>query len=148
MKLSKTNPYIWEMYNDLHCLRYTFKIYDEVYENLYEVNRVEDIFKELTFLNSDTIDSMVDFQNVWYFFIKERNYSKDSVFTYIDPKFQSILDNELYDFLQKLDGDIISNGFEDLHQKENQERVFPTISEILERGKILYDLLENKRTQR
>ncbi len=101
-------------------------------------------FKTLDFVNSKTTERMNVFQNKFNHFITTKIYSKDRAFAYLDKEFISILDNELKDFLESINVDLIAAGFTDVESLEVKEREFPSNELILERVSFLFQRLEKK----
>ncbi len=135
-------PYEFEMLNDLICLIYDYRIYVEVYENLYEVSDIQKVFSTIPFLSEETNILLLGFREKWYAYNKSKTYSADSVFVYLDEEFIKIVDLELLQFIKSIISDTIQNGFNDF-KKHNIEtslnnRKFPDMNDILERVTSLY----------
>ncbi len=141
MLLSKEYPYIYLNYSELCELRKSYRHYEEIFENLFEVKEISEVFNGLNFLSKETKEKLLRFQEKWYEFIEANNYSSDPVFVYLDTQFQHILDNELKSFLLSFNLDMQKNNFVDIESLEYTTREFPDSKAILERGCTLYGLL-------
>ena len=132
MRFSEIYPYNWEMYNDLNILMYDFKIYPEVYENLYEVFNVEDQFN-LPFVSKATKLELIRFRDKWYSFCKKYKFSNDHILAYSHPEFEPILDNYLLPFIKSFNNDLVNANSEEDIFKIKKNRILPTKEEILKR---------------
>ncbi len=143
MKFSEKFGGAWFIYSNLCDLRCSYNFHEMVMEDVYDVDMLSG-FKTLDFVNSKTIERMNIFQNKFNHFINTKIYSKDRAFAYLDKEFISILDNELKDFLESLNADLIAAGFTDVESLEVKEREFPSNELILERVSILFEMTEKK----
>jgi hypothetical protein len=141
MKIADRLENFWLVYSNLFDLRKSYVFYDMVMEDVYDVDMLS-WFKTLDYVNSKTIERMNVFQNKFNHFIDTKIYSKDRAFAYLDKEFISILDNELKDFLESLNADLLAAGFTDVESLEVKEREFPSNELILERVSILFEMTE------
>jgi|GEM_PF-5465578 len=139
MRLFHKEPFLWELYNDLHTLMETHLIYEEILEN-FGLKKISVYFEDLVFLSSETKELMYAFEKSWYNYLNKTAYSVDAVFVYLDKDFQSILDVELSSFLQGFKDDMKNNGYTD-YWKADKKRQYPSNEQIVERAKTLYGLL-------
>jgi hypothetical protein len=143
MKFSEKYGNSWLIYSNLCDLRCSYNFHEMVMEDVYDVDMLYG-FKTLDFVNSKTIERMNIFQKKFNHFITTKIYSKDRAFAYLDKDFISILDNELKDFLESLNADLLAAGFTDVESLEVKTREFPSNELILERVSILFQRLEKK----
>jgi intein-encoded DNA endonuclease-like protein len=144
MKIVDKIGNIWIVYSNLCDLRRSYIYFEDVLEDIYDVNVLKRLDK-YDFIDITTLNFMHTFINKFIQFIEKKEYRKDRVFVYLDSEFISILDNELKDFLEAFNSDLLRAGFTDVESLEVEEREFPTNEAILERVEFLYELMNKKR---
>ena len=152
MEQNIKNGVILHLHN-IHTFLTWLSFYNKNASNV-EESIIEDFgFLDLTkkkwgteILSDKTFNAIIVFRENWLEYKKSVNYGGDTVFMFFDKNWKDIIQEYLCPALDSIEQDFISNTIEFTPYKEIVDfNLYPTSTEILERGETLYKLLLEKK---
>lgn len=121
-----------------HC----YNVYDS---DLFEVLEFKSLIEQQwgkQILSLTTFVRLNQFYQSWQSYRDGASYRDDEIFVYLDENWLTIITTNLLPLLDSFEEDFDANGIEYISYKTNYSLDSkPTDSQIIERAKILYDLL-------
>lgn len=132
---------LYGFYHNLALLFQGEDNYNEFYDSCFGTVNMTEMLKYVEDISDETRDQINVFYEKWKAYNESTEYSRDSVFVYLDEAFLSILDHELLSLLKSLNKDLKKIGYANIIDLKSLQRKTPTHEAILERVRYMHHLL-------